>query len=219
MQAAAFYRVEGTLVGRPTLAAAGYLAANAQEIGQRFARLGQLAAAAPLALAGELAFGSTATKMAWAAVRGISEDRLHVLGREYYEERVEPELLQVGLDLITQSKKRGHRIVLISDSVDLVIAPLKERVGADELVCNRLEFKKGAATGRLLDPVISGQLAGQWARAFAAERAIDLAVSCAYGARAGDSLLLSAIGQPCAVNPDRQLRRIARDQSWPVVDG
>ena len=42
--------------------------------------------------------------------------------------------------------------------------------------------------------------------------------SWAYGASAADSLLLSAIGQPCAVNPDRQLRRLAKDHDWPVVE-
>ena len=39
------------------------------------------------------------------------------------------------------------------------------------------------------------------------------------GMRYDDQLLLSAIGLPCAVHPDRQLRRVARDLDWPVVEG
>ena len=54
---------------------------------------------------------------------------------------------------------------------------------------------------------------------YAEEHGIDLDTSWAYGASAADALLLSAIGQPCAVNPDRQLRRIARDHQWAVIDG
>ncbi len=175
MEGAAFFRVEGTLVSRPALAAAAWLAANAQEIGQRLARLGNVAAAAPLSFAGGLLGGTTATRMAWAAVRGLSEDRLHVLGREYYDQFLEPKLSDTGLDLIARCKKRGQRVVLISDHVDLLVGPLRERVGAAELVSNRLEIAKGHATGRLLDPVVGGHLSGQWARAFAAERAIDSA--------------------------------------------
>jgi phosphoserine phosphatase len=31
-------------------------------------------------------------------------------------------------------------------------------------------------------------------------------------------LLLSAVGKPCAVNPDFVLRRSARDADWPIIE-
>ena len=217
-QSAAFYRIEGTLVGRPTLATAAYLAANTQGLAQRIGRLGNVAVAAPFAFAGGLVTGSAGSRITWMGIRGMSEDRLAVLSEEYYRDYVEPDLLAVGLDLIKASRRRGQRLVLISDNIDWVMKPLAERLGADDLICNRLEVKRGEATGRLCDPVIGGGLAGQWARSFADKHEIDLEASCAYGARGSDSLLLSAIGQPCAVNPDRQLRRLADDHDWPVVE-
>ena len=79
-------------------------------------------------------------------------------------------------------------------------------------------MRRQKATGRLEDPVIGGNVAGQWARAFATEHSIDLDTSWAYGARGGDSLLLSAIGRPCAVNPDRVLRREAEREGWPILN-
>lgn len=215
---AAFYRVEGTLVGRPTLAAAAWFAANAQGVGERVARLGNVALAAPFAIAGSLVTGSAGTRMTWMGLRGLLEDRLEILAEEYYEEFVRPSVLAVGRDLLEKSRRRGQRVVLISDNIDLVMRPLCRELRADDLVCNQLEIRRGAATGRLCEPVIGGNLAGQWARGFADQHRIDLDRSCAYGAAAADSLLLSAIGQPCAVNPDRQLRRLARDHDWPVVD-
>ncbi|MFW5921083.1 MAG: HAD family hydrolase [Polyangiales bacterium] len=216
---AAFVRVEGTLLGRPTLAAAAYLAANAQGVGERLSRLGNVALAAPFALGGSLATGSTATRATWAGVRGMGEDRLRLLCEEYWERQLEPSVHDVGVELVRQAKKRGARIVLISDNIDWIVSPIAEQLEADDLLCNRLEIKKGRATGRLLEPVVGSQLAGSWARRFASQHDIDLDRSLAYGASGGDSLLLSAIGQPCAVNPDRMLRRIARDHDWPVVDG
>ena len=66
--------------------------------------------------------------------------------------------------------------------------------------------------------MVGSHLAGQWARGFAKENDIDLDLSWAYGAHAADSLLLSAIGKPCVVDPDFRLRRIARDNDWPVVE-
>lgn len=169
-------------------------------------------------MAGELNAGTTATRMTWMGVRGMSEDRLVVLGEEYYEKYVEDALVDVGVELLEKAKKRGERIVLISDNIDLIIKPLAQKLGADDLICNRLEFRKEKATGRLEDPVIGGNVAGQWARGFAEAHSIDLSESWGYGASGADSLLLSALGRPCAVNPDRQLRRLARDHDWPVVE-
>jgi len=215
---AAFYRVEGTLLARPTLAAAAYMAANAQGISKRIGRLSNVAAAAPFAFAGNLVTGSFGTRMLWAGLRGMSDDRVSVLAEEYYEEYVRDEVLDIGLELIRESRRRGQLVVLISDNIEPIIRPLADQLGADEVVCNHLEYKRGEATGRLADPVVGGGLAGQWANSFASERGLDLQNSCAYGAQASDGLLLSAIGQPCAVNPDRQLRRLATDHDWPILE-
>ncbi len=225
LQKAAFFRVEGTLTARPTLAAAAWMAANAQAIGDRVTRLGNVALAVPFALAGPWRDARLATRVGWMALRGMTEDRLFELGREYYDRQIEPHLRTVGLDLIATARAQGCQVILISDSLDVIVRPLADRVGAAELVCNRLEMKRGGAgqpptaTGRLREPVVAGNLSGQWARAFADERKIDLAASSAYGARDEDGLLLSAIGRPCAVSPDRHLRRLARSHDWPVVEG
>ncbi|MEZ4286717.1 MAG: haloacid dehalogenase-like hydrolase [Polyangiales bacterium] len=218
MNKAAFIRLEGTLTKRSTLATAAWLAANAQGLGERVARLGHVALAAPWKLAGELQSGATATRLTWMGLRSMTDDRLQVLAEEYVESFLIDEIPDVGRELIVAAKKDGRRIVLISDNIDVVASPLADAVGADDLICNRLEFRDGKATGRLEDPVIGGNVSGQWARAFANENGIDLNASSAYGTQGSDSLLLSAIGEPCAVNPDRQLRRLARDHHWPIVE-
>lgn len=218
MKTAAFFRVEGTLTERTAIGASAWLASNAQKMGERVARLGNIALAAPFAILGELQTGSTAARMTWMGLRGMSEDRIAVLGEEYFEKFLKGDVLEIGKRLLKQAKKDGRRIVLISDNIDHVIAPFAEELGADDLICNRLEMRKGRATGALEEPIIGGNVTGQWARGFATEHEIDLMSSWAYGASAADSLLLSAIGQPCAVNPDRQLRRLAKDHDWPVVE-
>ncbi len=214
---AAFFRVEGTLIERSTLAAAAWLASNAQGLGERVARLGNVALAAPFSMLG-LQSGASGTRLTWMGVRGMSEDRLTLLGEEYFEKYLKDDVLDVGKELVKQARKQNRRIVLISDNIELIVGPLAELLGADDLICNQLEMRKSKATGRLEDPVIGGNIAGQWARSFASEHGIDLGASWAYGACGADSLLLSAIGQPCAVNPDRTLRRLAKDHDWPVVE-
>ena len=217
-QPAAFFRVEGVLVSRPAIAAAAWFSVNAQKMGERLARLGSLALATPLALAGELRSGSTAARMAWSSVRGMSEDRLLSLAEEYFETYVEKDIEESGKRLLSEARRQGFRPILISDNIDLLVAPLAEQLEVSDVICNRLEIRNGRCTGRLEDPVIGGNVAGPFARAFAAEEGIDLLASRAYGASGADALLLSAIGEPCAVNPDRQLRRLAKDHGWVVVN-
>src|SRR5690349_12111437 len=83
-KAAALFRLEGALVARPAALAAAWLAANAQGMSERALRLGAVALSAPFALG--LGDASTGQRLAWSALRGTSEDRLRVLGREYAED-------------------------------------------------------------------------------------------------------------------------------------
>ncbi len=213
---AAFLRLEGVLTTRPASLAAAWLAANAQHLGQRALRLGAVALAAPVGWAwGD---GVTAQRLTWSALRGMSADRVAVLGEEYAEQSLIPSLRPIGVDLLERARRDRRRVILLSDHVSEVARPVADHLRADALICNRLEYRGDRATGRLEGPV-AARFAGQWLRDFAAEHALDLARSSAYGAVLEDQLLLSSVQLPCAVHPDRGLRRVAVDLDWPVVEG
>lgn len=217
-QAAAFFRVEGVLVGRTVLGQTAYLAANAAGFRERALRTGAVALAVPL-----YAFlGSTnrsfANRAAFAATRHMREDRVVALGEEYWEVVLRPALQERGLELIREARRAGQRIVLLSDGLASVIERLAAHVGADEFVCNRLEFVDGCSTGRLLGPVVGGHDGGRVARDVAERRGFKISDCVAYGVHGPDSLLLATVGHPCAVNPDFVLRGAARDAGWPTLD-
>ncbi len=80
MTTAAFFRAEGVLLKRGPISAAAWLAANGKGLRERAFRLGQLAVAAPLAGLLSQNDRTLSSRLAWAACRGMSEDRLAVLG-------------------------------------------------------------------------------------------------------------------------------------------
>ncbi|MEQ1501981.1 MAG: haloacid dehalogenase-like hydrolase [Myxococcota bacterium] len=213
---AAWFRVEGVLVGRPATVAAAWLAANAQKLEERAVRLGAVALAAPWALG--LGDATTGLRLAYAALRGTSDDRLRVLGEEYAHTWLIPNLRPAGVDLVEQARRDGLAIVLVSDHLAEIVAPLAAHLRADAVIANQLERNGGRATGRLVDPVVT-RFGGERLRSWADRHGYALDTSRAYGATGDDQVLLSAIGLPCAVHPDRSLRRIARDLDWPVVEG
>lgn len=215
---AAFFRVEGTLVDRGALAASAYFASNGQGFAERAFRIGALALGAPLY--GFLAQNdrTLATRAAYVALRHMSEDRIAELAAEYFTDILSDRIYERGRELIKTARKQGHRIVLISEGITEVIAPLAKEVAADDYICNRLEFLDREVTGKLLEPVIGGHDAARWVREYAKSNDIDLPRSIAYAAHGADLLLLSAVGKPCAVNPDFALRGAARDADWPVLE-
>jgi HAD superfamily phosphoserine phosphatase-like hydrolase len=210
---AAFFRVEGTLLPRPTAFTVAWFAANAAEIGGRITRLGALGLTLPV-LGADRALGR---RLQWSALRGMSEDRLVILGEEVYETQLADTVRQVGRDLLARARQEGRRIVLVSDNLDVVVEHLARDLGVEDWRANRMELRNGRATGRLLDPVVS-TLAGTQLHDYADEHGLDLRQCTGYGASAEDAVLLSAVGLPCAVEPDRALRRLATEHRWPVVN-
>lgn len=203
---------------RGALAASAYFASNGQGFAERAFRIGALALGAPLY--GFLAQNdrTLATRAAYVALRHMSEDRIAELSAEYFTDILSDRIYDRGRELVKQAKKQGHRTVLVSEGIVEVIAPLAKEIGADDFVCNHLEFLGGEVTGKLIEPVIGGHDAGRWAREYAKQHDLDLSHSVAYAAHGADLLLLSAVGKPCAVNPDFALRGAARDADWPVLE-
>jgi phosphoserine phosphatase len=213
---AAFFRVEGVLVRRSARACAAWMAARQQQVGHRLLALGAVALSAPLGAPGGDPL--LATKLSWRALEGCSEDRLIVLAEDWWALQLRPHLHPPGLELLTRCREQGMQIVLLSDHPEPAIAPLRDLVRADALICNHLAMERGRLTGALIPPIFTGQVDGTWLRAEARRLGVDPEQSLAYGASASDATLLSAVGRPCTVTPDRALRRLAATFDWPVVE-
>ena len=216
---AVFVRVEGVLTARGACSAAAYMAANAAGIRERVLRLGHLAVATPLYEVLGQSDRVLANRLTYLALRNMSEDRIAELADEYWQNVLQRQVLAQGLDLVQRARRAGKKVVLLADSIEEIARPLSEQLSrVDALLCNKLEYRNGRATGKLCDPVIGGHDGGRFLSHWAHENEIDLDASTAYGAHGPDVLLMTAVGEPCAVNPDFTLRRAAREAGWPVMD-
>lgn len=216
-QPAAFFRLEHTLCERTAAATAIWLTSHAQTFRGRFAGLRNTLLAHAIEGLGQLREDVDTLSLRWRGLRGMGRDRLIVLGQEYLERFILPELKPAALDLIEQAHARGFTTVLVSDSLDVIVDPLAEHLGVDLTLCNRALADGYHLTGELAAPVFSGRMSAQLLTRFADAHRLDLHLSRGYGTRADDSLLLNALGHPCAVDPDPKLLSLARELSWPVV--
>ena len=79
------------------------------------------------------------------------------------------------------------------------------------------EVVDGHYTGRAGGPFTYREGKAQAIRELAEREGIDLAASWAYSDSESDLPMLRAVGHPVAVNPDAQLRRVAREEGWEIM--
>ena len=149
-----FWRVEGSLLNLTAVRPVGFFAWNSQSFLQRWTRRGAmafLAIARPFLYCTNRVF---ATRLLHSILRGVSRDRLDLLGEEFFEYFLKPRLKKEGVDKLAKALAAGAPVVLVSQGLDHIMRPLAKHLGVRQIVCNRLDFRDGMATGRLLDPVI-----------------------------------------------------------------
>jgi thioester reductase-like protein len=151
---AVYWRVEGSLLDLTTVQPVAFFTWNAQTFGARMARRGLvflMAALRPFLYAAHRVF---ATRVVHSVLRGVSRDRLDLLGDEYFQYKLKPYLKPDGVARLKELQGSGAEIVLVSQGLDHVMRPLARYLGVKWMVANRLEFRERVATGRLLEPVI-----------------------------------------------------------------
>lgn len=143
-----------------------------------------------------------------ATVKEIVADTLHTI--------VDPLVYDEAVSLIEEHHAAGRDVVIVSASGAEVVEPIGELLGADTVVATRLEVEDGRYTGEIAFYAYAEEKA-RAIRELAEQHGYDLAECYAYSDSVTDVAMLEAVGHAYAVNPDRELRRIATERGWPVL--
>jgi phosphoserine phosphatase len=172
------------------------------EIADRAGRRQAVAAITEAAMNGELDFAQALERRV-ALLQGLPVSVLEAV----YEEKV---ALNPGAEaLVAACRRRGVRIALVSGGFDFFVERLKDTLGLDFALANRLESRGGLLTGRIEGPVCGGaekagfllDLCGRLG--LAPENCIGL------GDGANDAKLLGVAGLGVAFRPKPALRAVA----------
>jgi thioester reductase-like protein len=149
-----YWRVEGSLLDLTTVQPVAFFTWNSQTFLERWMRRGLvflMAVLRPFLYAANRVY---ATRVVHTVLRGVSRDRLDLLGEEYFKYKLQPYLKPEGIRQLKELITSGAEVVLVSQGLDHVMRPLARHLGVRWLIANRLEFRDVIATGRLLEPVI-----------------------------------------------------------------
>lgn len=143
-----------------------------------------------------------------ATVREIVSDTLHNI--------VDPLVFDEAVSLIEDHHLAGRDVIIVSASGSEMVQPIGDLLGVDAVIASRLAVEDGRYTGAIDFYAYAENKAAAIVE-LAELRGYDLARSYAYSDSITDIHMLEAVGHPRAVNPDRELRRVAREKGWPVL--
>lgn len=120
--------------------------------------------------------------------------------------------------LLAEHKAAGDDRIVVSASPIELVQRIADALGLEGVVATISELDEGRYTGRLVGEFCYGAGKVIEIEKLAAERGYNLARCTAYSDSISDLPMLERVGTAVAVNPDHELRAIARQRGWRIVE-
>ena len=146
---------------------------------------------------------------------GWEVEKIKTVVNEVLEDVISPLIYAEALELIHDHTAAGRLVCIVSSSPTEIVEPLARMLRISRFIATRPRIVDGKYTGEL-DFYAYGANKPTAIKELAAELDIDLNNSFAYTDSVTDLPMLEAVGNPVAVNPDKELRRIALERDWRI---
>jgi phosphoserine phosphatase len=111
----------------------------------------------------------------------------------------------------------GRRVYIVTAASQELAEVLAHVLVLDGGIGMRSEVRDGVYTGKPAGPFTYRDGKAEAIRELAGREGIDLTESYAYSDSESDLPMMRAVGHPVAVNPDRELERVAREEGWRIM--
>ncbi len=149
-------------------------------------------------------------------MRGHSVAEVTAIAEDVYDEVLSLRIYPGTRALLDAHLAAGHAVWLVTATPVEIGELIARRLGTSGALGTIAEHEDGYYTGRLVGDLLHGEAKASAVLALAEREGYDLARCHAYGDSTNDVPILSTVGNPCAINPDRRLRRHAAGAGWPV---
>ncbi|MPR00490.1 HAD-IB family hydrolase [Modestobacter sp. I12A-02628] len=154
--------------------------------------------------------------LAFVAGRSVSE--IEGAGEEIYDELMADRIWPGTRMLAQEHLAAGQRVWLVTATPVQLATVISHRLGLTGALGTVSEVVDGKFTGRLVGEMMHGEAKAQAVRALAEREGLDLSRCTAYSDSSNDLPMLSLVGRAVAINPDAELKAVARSRGWVVKD-
>ena len=213
----AAFDLENTLVASNVVVSYAWLATRRLPPSERLAVAGRLIAEGPSLLNLDRRDRSDFLRYFYRRYTDGPVDQLAEDAEELFSDLLMAKSFPAGLRRVREHRRLGHRTVLITGALDLVVAPLRplfDDVIAAELTTGPNDRGELVYKGELTAPPPTGESRAAVLLDYARHHDIDVAESVAYADGISDLPMLDLVGFPVAVNPEARLGALARKRGW-----
>lgn len=157
-------------------------------------------------------------RKALAFIEGRPVDELNSLGEEIYDEIIAGKIWPGTRALTQMHLDAGQQVWLVTATPYELAEVIARRLGLTGALGTVAESADGVFTGRLVGDILHGLGKAHAVRALAVREGLNLKRCTAYSDSINDVPMLSLVGTAVAINPDSELRDVARERGWEIRD-
>ncbi len=149
---------------------------------------------------------------------GKTPEQMAPLLQRHFEQCCLGRIFPAARQLVEQCRRTGNKVVILTSTNRYIAAPMARHLQMDDILACDLELRDGRFTGRLSSEYSGGPGKVNYARDYCRRAGLELSQAAYYGDGISDHYILEAVGFPVAVNPVPELRALAVQHHWPVID-
>ena len=142
------------------------------------------------------------------------EKLIESVWQHHISRRLWPETVRIAQEHIAT----GREVWIVTASPVQMGEFIANKLGLTGALGTVLEIEDGKLTGEFIGRPLHGKVKAKAVKALAEERGISLRKSYAYSDSHNDLHMLTRVGHPVAVNPDKILQKYAKAAGWKIFD-
>ncbi|RJO77188.1 HAD-IB family hydrolase [Nocardia panacis] len=155
---------------------------------------------------------------ALAFIAGRSTAELAALGEEIYDEIIADKIWPGTRALAQMHLDAGQQVWLVTATPVELAQVIAKRLGLTGALGTVAESVDGKFTGRLVGDILHGLGKAHAVRTLAIREGLNLKRCTAYSDSHNDVPMLTLVGTAVAINPDSDLREVAKNRGWEIRD-
>ena len=152
-------------------------------------------------------------------VRGRSQTAMRAYAKAFVGAHLSEHLFASTLAEVMAFQFRAVPVYLATASPQELADAIAAELGLTGAIGTLAEVREDKYTGLLESPITHGVQKASRVQAMLAEQGLSAGDCWAFTDSVNDLPLLTSVGHPVVVNPDRYLRRLAELNDWPVLPG